>query len=123
MLMKNLEIYDVATKLANAFNGDDVHLPIKVNFYLQKNKKALINLSQDIEEARTKIAATYGVLNEEGTSYIISEEKIAEASKELEDLFNLEQEVHIYKIQLEQIPEHIELSTAQMEALLFMVEE
>lgn len=123
MLMKNIEIYDVATKLANAFGDDGLQLPMKLNFYLQKNKKTLVSLSQEIEEARIKIAATYGVLNEEGTSYTIPEEKIDEASKELEDLFNLEQEVHIYMIQMDQIPDHVELSTTQMEAMLFMIEE
>lgn len=123
MLMTNIEIYNNAMQLANAFTGDDVHLPMKINFYMQKNKKVLMDLSKEIEDARVQIAAKYGVLNEEGTSYNIPEDKVEEASKELNDLFSLEQEVHIYTINMEQLPEHIELSTAQMEAMLFMIDE
>ena len=123
MLMKNIEIYHNAMQLANAFVGDDVHLPMKINFYMQKNKKVLMDLSKEIEDARLQIAAKYGVLNEEGTSYNIPEENIEEASKELSDLFSLEQEVNIYTIKMEQLPEHIELSTAQMEAMLFMIDD
>ena len=82
-----------------------------------------MDLSKEIEDARLQIAAKYGVLNEEGTSYNIPEENIEEASKELSDLFSLEQEVNIYTIKMEQLPEHIELSTAQMEAMLFMIDE
>lgn len=123
MLMKNIEIYDNATKLAKAFGDDGLHLPMKINFYLQKNKKILMDLSQEIEESRIKIAQKYGVLNEEGTSYNIPEENIEEASKELSDLFDLEQDIHIYTIQMDQIPDHVELSTLQMEAMLFMIVE
>ena len=123
MLMKNIEIYENAMKFANAFGDNDMYLPMKLNFYLQKNKKTFMDLSKDIEEARVKIAAEYGVLNEEGTSYNIPEDKIAEASKELDDLFDLEQEVKLYTIKMEQIPEHVELSTTQMEAILFMIED
>lgn len=123
MLMKNIEIYDAATKLASAFGDDGLQLPMKLNFYLQKNKKVLMELSTEIEEARIKIAATYGDLNEEGTQYIIPEEKIEAASKELDDLFGLKQEVHIYTVQMDQIPDHVELSTSQMEAMLFMIVE
>ena len=123
MLMKNIEIYDSAMKFANAFEDSNMYLPMKLNFYLQKNKKTLMELSRDIEEARIKIASEYGKLTEDGSSYSIPESKIAEASKELNDLFELEQEVNIYKIQMDQIPEHVELSTAQMEAILFMIED
>lgn len=123
MLMKNIEIYDSAMKFANAFEDSNMYLPMKLNFYLQKNKKTLMELSRDIEEARIKIASEYGELTEDGSSYNIPESKIAEASKELSDLFELEQEVNIYKIQMDQIPEHVELSAAQMEAILFMIED
>lgn len=123
MLMKNIEIYDSAMKFANAFEDSNMYLPMKLNFYLQKNKKTLMELSKDIEEARIKIASEYGELTEDGSSYNIPESKIAEASKELNDLFELEQEVNIYKIQMDQIPEHVELSAAQMEAILFMIED
>lgn len=123
MFMKNIEIYEIATQLTNAFKEDDLHLPMKLNFYLQKNKKVLIELSKEIEESRIKIAAKYGVLNEEGTLYNIPEENLTQASQELDDLFHLEQDVHIYTIRANQISDDIKLSTSQMEAMLFMIEE
>jgi hypothetical protein len=104
------------------FNDGEQRLPIKVNFYLQKNKSILMALAQDIEKSRMEIIQTYGVLNEEGTAYNIPENKIAEASKELEDLFNLEQEVHIYKVNIDSLSDDLTLTTAQMEALMFMID-
>ena len=41
----------------------------------------------------------------------------------LNDLFDLEQEVTIYTVKFEDIGEKLMLSTAQMEAMLFMIED
>ena len=46
-----------------------------------------------------------------------------ETMKELNDLFDLEQEVTIYTVKFEDIGEKLMLSTAQMEAMLFMIED
>lgn len=123
MRLKNIEIYNLAIKLAEVFGDDNMYLPMKLNFYLQKNKRILTELSRDIEESRLKIAQQYGVLNEEGTSFNIPEDKIPEASKELEDLFELEQEVNLYTVKVNNISDDIKLTTAQMEAMLFMIVE
>jgi hypothetical protein len=90
MKMTNNEIYTRATALAEAFQDGSQKLPIKVNFYLQKNKAALLALAQDIEKSRIEIAETYGTLDTETSQYVIPAEKMADAAKELEDLFNLE---------------------------------
>lgn len=122
MLLTNNEIYMRAQELTTVFNDGEQKLPIKVNFYLQKNKSTLIALAQDIDKSRMDIVQTYGTLNEEGTAYNIPEDKIAEASKELEDLFSLEQEVHIYKVNIDSLSDDLTLTTAQMEALMFMID-
>lgn len=122
MKMTNNEIYAHARQLMEAFQDGDQKLPIKVNFYLQKNKSTLISLAQDIEQARIGIAQAYGVLDESGEQYQIPDEKIAEASKELEDLFALEQDVNIYTIKADSLDDDLTLTMAQMEALMFMVE-
>ena len=122
MLLTNNEIYTRAQKLSIAFNDGEQKLPIKVNFYLQKNKSTLIALAQDIDKSRMDILQTYGTLNEEGNAYDIPEDKIAEVSKELEDLFNLEQEVQIYKVNINSLSDDLTLTTTQMEALMFMID-
>ena len=69
MLMKNSEIYNYAQALIEAFQDNTQRLPVKINFYLQKNKKTLLDLSQDIEQSRMEIAQNYGVLTEDRTAY------------------------------------------------------
>ena len=122
MKMTNNEIYTRVTALAEAFQDGSQKLPIKVNFYLQKNKTALINLAQDIEKSRIEIAEAYGTLDNETSQYVIPSEKIADAAKELEDLFNLEQEVQIYKINIDSLSDDLAMTTAQMEAIMFMID-
>jgi Ser-tRNA(Ala) deacylase AlaX len=80
-------------------------------------------LAQDIENTRIEIAQRYGKLDAETNQYIIEPDKINEASRELNDLFSLEQEVHIYKINIENLIDNLALTTGQMEAIMFMIEE
>ena len=122
MKLTNNEIYCYAIALNEAFADNTQRLPMKVNFYLQKNKKTLVELGQDIEESRLDIIRNYGELTEDGTQYSISRDKGDAAQKELEDLLNLEQEVNIYMISADNLSDDISLTTAQMKAMLFMIE-
>ena len=122
MTLTNNEIYMYTRQLMDAFQDGEQKLPIKINFYLQKNKNTLLGLAQDIEKARLEIAQNYGTLDEAGEQYVIPNDKLAEASKELEDLFNLEQEVDIYRINIDNLSDDLVLSAAQMEALMFMID-
>jgi hypothetical protein len=65
MRLINNNIYLYANKLIEAFQDNNQKLPIKINFYLQKNKNTLITLAQEIENARLEIIKTYGKLNQE----------------------------------------------------------
>lgn len=122
MKMTNNEIYTMANQLVAVFNDDTQRLPIKINFYLQKNKKTLVALAQDIEAARMEIAKSYGTLSEAQDQYIIPPENMEKAQKELNDLFDLEQEVPIGKISIDKIDEDLVLSAGQMDALMFMID-
>ena len=122
MKLTNNEIYGYAIALNEAFTDNTQRLPMKVNFYLQKNKKTLMDLGQDIESSRMEIISTYGEISEDGAQYNIPQEKIELAQKELEDLLNLEQEVQIYKINIDNLPDDIILTTGQMEAMMFMID-
>lgn len=119
--MTNLEIYSTASKLLEAFSDGQQRFPVKLNFFLQKNKKTLISLSQDIEEARLNIAKTYGTLNEKG-DFTVPAENIVQAQAELNELFNIEQDVAIAKISFDDLDPNMELTSAQMDALMFMIE-
>lgn len=120
--MTNLEIYNIANNLLEAFSDNNQKLPVKVNFFLQKNKKTLLNLAQEIEEARINIAQTYGVFDEKTGNYSIPTEKIIEAQQDLENLFSINQDIDIKFINYEDLNPEMELTTAQMEALMFMIE-
>ena len=122
MMMTNNEIYTYTRQLMDAFSDGEQKLPIKINFYLQKNKNTLLALAQDIERSRLEIAQNFGTLDDAGEQYVIPNDKLAEASKELEDLFNLEQDVAIHKISIDSLNDDLMLSAAQMEALMFMID-
>ena len=123
MILTNAQIYDYTQALLEAFNDDSLKLPIKLNFYLQKNKKILFDLAQDIERARIEIARSYGELDEETQQYHIRADKVEAASKDLDELFNIEQDVNIYKINIDSLSDDYALTTAQMEAIMFMIED
>lgn len=122
MTLKNIDIYNDANALAGEFAQKEVKLPLKVNFYLQKNLKELVALAQDIEQQRVAIAQEYGTLNEETQQYEIPPENIASASRKLNELFDLTQEVKIYKVKLDAFGD-ADLSASQMQALLFMIDD
>lgn len=122
MTMTNFEIYNIAKAMSDAFQDGSQYLPIKVNFFIQKNKATLMALAQDIDNSRMEIVRNYGTLNEEGTQYMVSDENMEAANKELLDLFNIEQEVDIRKVSIDAFPDDVTLTSAQMEALMFMID-
>lgn len=122
MTLKNSEIYNYANALAQEFGQQEVKLPLKVNFYLQKNLKELVTLAQDIEQQRVAIAQEYGTLNEETQQYEIPPENINSATRKLDELFNLTQDVKIYKVKLDAFGD-INISNSQMQALLIMIDD
>lgn len=122
MKLTNNQIYTYATELASAFQDSTQKFPIKVNFYLQKNKETLLAMAQDIEKTRIDLLSNYGELDAETNRFTINPDKMEIAAKELEDLFNLEQEVNIYTVSIDSFGDDVVLTTGQMEALLFMID-
>ena len=122
MKLTNTEIYSYALALNKAFTDNTQRLPVKINFYLQKNKNTLIELARGIEESRMEIIRNYGNPIENTDQYQIDASKIDSAQKELNDLLDLKQEVTIYKINIDTLPDDLTLTTEQMEAIMFMIE-
>ena len=121
MKLTNNKIYLYATNLAS-FNIEQKIMPVRINFFLQKNIQEITKLAQEIDTAKISIAQQFGVLNEEGTTYSIPPENMAAAQQELNDLFNLEQEVNIHIFKLDDF-DGIELTYQQLSAIMFMIEE
>jgi hypothetical protein len=122
MVMKNSEIYTTAKNLLEAFADSTQYLPVRLNFFITKNKNTLLALGQDIDNARIQIIQNYGTLDVNTNQYNVPVDKIEEANRELADLFNIEQDIHIDMISIDNFPPDICLTTGQMNALMFMIE-
>lgn len=120
--MTNSEIYSIATILGKAFEDEKQVLPVKVNFYMQKNRSTLTALAQEVEKARVEILQKHGTLNEETNQFEFSSEVAETVIQELNDLLSLEQEVNIYTVSIDSFGDDLSLTTGQMEALMFMID-
>lgn len=121
MKLSNYTIYNAAQKINSAFTQKSQYLPAKINFFIQKNAQTLTLAAEEIEKNRISIIQHYGVSDPESGNVEVPEDKITEASKELEDLFSIEQDLPIHMIDINKFGD-IELSLEQMNAIMFMVE-
>ena len=120
-ILTNDEIYFINKQLNKTFEDSQQYLPAKVNFYIQKNKKKIAELAQEIEIARAEIIKNFGEQKED-QKYYIPQDKIQEAQQELFDLLNIQQEIEVFTISLDDI-ENLHFTLPQMEALMSMIEE
>ena len=118
--MNNGMIYQYALTLNEALNDNDLQMPVAVIFSIEKNKQTLMTIAQDVEKYRMDIIKKYG--EEVDGNYNVPQDKIEIANKELQDLFSIEQEVNIYKFNIEDLGD-IKLTSNQMNAILFMIED
>lgn len=121
MLLTNNQIYSYAAQLSQ-LELQDCKIPVKIGFFLQKNIQVIAAAGQEIEQARIKIAQTFGELSADGTQFIVPPEKMSIAQQELNDLFNLEQNLNIHIFKLDDF-NNIELTYTQLSAIMFMIEE
>ena len=109
MKLKNYEIYNYTLALQNVFNDNEKYIPIKLNFIIQRNKKLLYDLAVEIEYERTLIINNVNLSDEE-------------KNRELYNLENIEQDVNIKTVNFDYIADdRIDLTSAQMNAILFMI--
>ena len=120
MKMNNGMIYQYVLALNEALNDNDLQMPVAVIFSIEKNKQTLMTVAQDVEKYRMDIIKKYG--EEIDGNYNVPQDKIEIANKELQDLFSIEQEVNIYKFNIEDLGD-IKLTSNQMNAILFMIED
>lgn len=120
MKLTNQKIYDTAVALSSF--SIDGKIPVRINFFLQKNIQILTAAAEEIEAARLKVAQDFGELNDDGTQYVVPPERLLAARMELADLFNLEQDLNIHIFKLNDFDD-IELTYQQLSAIMFMIEE
>ena len=119
--MKNKQIYEYSQKLA-IFSNCNIKMPVRISFYLQKNIQLIQQAAEDIDRARLGIGANFGTPNAAGNGYDIPPENIAAANQELNDLFELEQDLNIHIFKLKDF-DSVDLTYQEMSAILFMIEE
>ena len=120
MKITNQQIYSHAQALG-AFSIE-VKLPVKISFFLQKNIQLIQQAAEEIDRARLNLGAQYGTPNEADNGYDIPQENIAMVNQELNDLFNLEQDLNIHIFKLDEF-DNIELTYQELSAIMFMIEE
>lgn len=117
----NLVIYNLASALLEHFNTS-LNLPVKTNFYFQKNVTNMVALAKEIEQHRFDILEKYGTKNEETNQYEFANEIIDTVNNEITELLDLTQEVTIYPLSLDEFGDLV-LSTEQVQAISFMFNE
>ena len=122
MKLTNYQIFEYMQNFINIFENNNLYIPVKANFLIQKNIKLIAAAGEEIEKSRLQIAQHYGVLDKEKNQYIVPSDKIAEANKEINDLFSIEQDLDIKTFKLEDLG-NAEFTSKQMQAIMFMIEE
>jgi hypothetical protein len=122
MTFKNFEIYGIAEGLLKAFAEADStqKLPIKLSYTIKKNTNKFQSIAEQIEKSRVELIQKYGEETEDG-GYRVLPENEEKANQEFADLMNLEEEINIHTIDINSLPDDIELTNAQMDAIMFML--
>lgn len=117
--LTNLEIYTTAQALMENITTD-INLPVKVGFYIQKNMKKMTELAQEIEKSRMEIFDKYGEKDEENNQYKFDKSVQEQVQKELNDLFDLTQDVKTNILELDWFDD-IDLNANQIAAISYMI--
>lgn len=122
MKLTNLQIEQYFNLYSKEFQEFKSYIPAKISFYITKNINALSAAAETVQTAKLSIAQHYGTPNEEQTGYTISPENMPAASKEIEDLYSIEQEIEIKTFSIDSL-DGVDFTPAQMNAIIFMIEE
>lgn len=122
MKLTNEQIYNLTNSYTTEFSDFKSYIPAKVNFAIQKNMQVLAAAAQGIEETRMEVAKHYGVMSENGQGYEIPEDARPQVQQELNDLFSIEQELEIKTFSIDALGD-VEFTPAQMQVIMFMIED
>lgn len=124
MTFKNFEIYGIAEGLLSAFSGADStqKLPIKLSYTIKKNTAKFQSVAEQIEKSRVELIQKYGEETEDG-GYRVLPENEEVANKEFNELMTLEENIDVHTIDINSLADDIELTNAQMDAIMFMLKD
>lgn len=122
MKLTNNIIYNLYMNLTKDYIDSDIYISAKINFYIQKNIAILSAAAEEIEQSRLNIAKHYGQLKKEEGVYEITPDNQEQALKEMKELFSIEQELDIKTFKIEDLGD-IQFTSAQMRAIMFMIED
>lgn len=126
MTFKNFEIYNLADTLLRAFadeEGNSQKLPIKLSYTIKKNTNKLKAIAEDIEKSRVELIKKYGEATEDGQGFMVKPESEEKANVEFTELMALEEDIDIHMIDINSLSDDIELTNAQMDAIMFMIKD
>lgn len=106
--MTNTDIYTVYESLAKLSHDKELKMPAKVGYTILKNRNLLEPYYKALMESRYSIIEKYAEKNDEGQLEVPSE-KLGEANKELADLLEMEEEIQLTKLNVESLPDGIDL--------------
>ena len=119
----NEEILRLCRLFSDFNTNQNVYFPAKLNYYIQYNMKQILDVGIEVENIRMEVAKHYGEKSNDGKeSYIIKPENFDAAQNELMQLSKATREIDIYFVSLDDF-ENITLTSNQMQALMFMIEE
>lgn len=128
IILSNLKIYNIATELMQLQQTEKYQnylYPVRVMFYLNKNINIILDLAQEIENIKIDILEKFKDLNADSLpqgQIAINPDYLDEANQEINDLFNLTQEIIIYTIDLEAFGD-MNMTPAEISALSYMITE
>lgn len=114
------ELFEIAENIYNNPFRNEIYIPVKYNFYIQKNIEVILKEYDRIQKHRKNIIEHYGESQADG-NFIIPKDKINDTNKELEELSNLEHELDLTILSINDI-ENLELTTGELKSIMFMIE-
>ena len=123
MILTNGQIYSSAQKLIKFNENFHKELSVVLNYYIQNNINKLMQAGIEIEKSINFISNKYGESSKDDPNMIIIKDEYKEkAQKELDDLASIKQNIDIHLIKLSELKD-LELSSEDLQALLFMIED
>lgn len=119
--MTNKDILSCFEGLQKLRQAADRRLPARTSFAIVRNIKTFQPIVEDFQDAYRELLNKYADLID-GDRYQVKEENLAIFNTELDNLYNLDIDCQIVKINFADI-ENLDFSLDETEALYFMIED
>lgn len=123
MTLTNGQIYNYSKLLIKFNKNFHSDMSVVINYYIQSNISKILDAGAEVEKSIIFITNKYKDDQQNESGIIkIKDEYIDKAQKELDDLSNIKQNIDIHFIKLSDLKD-IHLSTEELQAILFMIED